>query len=1008
MLATEIPVSTVENLGARCQESAPPIAMMYDIPYEPLDLSGADFAPSPPRSPCNPAAGELHTTNGSNNIINRTITNSAVESNESPFTTSSNYMMYGHYSPLPLTGDEIDGQPHTLASASNVRISQDSGIDSQSSEEIIQSNLSQNTTVSGSVTAYQPDTQSYIVGHSQACDTPNNTCGGDAFSQNVLKDTTVVPSTVRTSEALCPTLPVEQAQEPSVACGGTSQGLDTKESEPINVTNLNPRDDGTPSSLHHETVDNVTSVQPAKVQDKGQDEPVECLNESSIEGASPDAEAKDIVSSDKSEDPSVTIPEGAEASMGGQVDSVVQEVLDELIVGAQSAVVLEQVPVMEQNVIKPEGNLCRTDQTLDEANHGTAEASKVKLDNSIDEKKVHEEKSNESDARDSFVVTGCCVAARVLDGAENEAITADDGCQNVVSEEPNRSSLEPIESTITTESKTASGEAVIGFSEVTDTEVDMDEMESYLAQTEAEVKELKMEFDDDNCEPQVNMKELESLVSEIAISSKGQDIPSSSMPDGSSLAVSTSVSSTADSGFVETMCEQVENLDSDIEHILNRNVTNRIATPMEEPGVSKLPGFSVLSQMSPLVEEKELAEEEEEKCKGVVGPKENGPMPSAPSTVDTSFQNTCTVEPVSLTLSTALNGDAHLPKKINASPPKPPMSLDLGLPQPMSMQRSSEIKRPKDLGIVSPMMMSPLTAQQNSDSVPSPSQPQFMPVSNSAEEKSDTVDCSPPKPMQNTGARPKEPLQLKKNRPNSLLGLSKPSLPIDPKNLSDQQVQPLVGPPEPSVNGVNPDNTTSAALQGLTLVNNAMTMACETMNDSPVENLHDAINRKLALQNKNALSKKITNLEIKQQMENEQRQHSNLSHDNRLLELGTSSGQPDAGAEQVEVTDTLEVPGEQQQGSLHPEPQESPSMQPKQKRPTSLQLPPRGDFSANQNQRSPVQEDADQDSLQSSLSSLDIQPPTQQPAAGMYDAYTYFRLNRVFLVGWTTDSPPII
>ncbi|XP_064625104.1 zinc finger FYVE domain-containing protein 9-like isoform X2 [Lineus longissimus] len=200
------------------------------------------------------------------------------------------------------------------------------------------------------------------------------------------------------------------------------------------------------------------------------------------------------------------------------------------------------------------------------------------------------------------------------------------------------------------------------------------------------------------------------------------------------------------------------------------------------------------------------------------------------------------------------------------------------------------------------------------------------------------------------GARPKESSQIKAPRPNSLIGLSKPSLPTMPIASANSDV-PL---------DVSISDTSANALLGLNAVQSAM-FAME----QPAINTHDVRNQQIADQTKTVINKKQLNVEIKHQIEQEKR--------SPVSQVGSDSGQnnlnllTNTGGGKLH-TNNFDSPVQASEADCLPSPSSfsmrpprpnsfpacsAPSPQGKQKRPTSLNLPPRTDFGAEQGDESP-------------------------------------------------------
>ena len=436
----------------------------------------------------------------------------------------------------------------------------------------------------------------------------------------------------------------------------------------------------------------------------------------------------------------------------------------------------------------------------------------------------------------------------------------------------------------------------VGFENIDD--VDEDEMDAYLAELEQQTSSIN-QLESSQVAPtegapgQIQL-ESNKTQSEVVEAKTEQVDTSTVAPEGESTGVSTPVS----------VMERREGGGS-VEKFLAPDLTSPgIVTPMDDPGFTKVPGFvqpctmpTLQEDDSPVLKEAVGGRESEgeekppsddqalsqssELPEGVseartTGSCEAAAESNAAPSIETSVSTSLQAEPIEATLAdkvvigdettrTASCPEDTLSEEVSQSQPaKPPPPPDALLPQvveqlPRDLTMSAAIEAPQ-------LAPGAITVCFPIRDVP---QSQPMDTTTALEEPSQT------RPPSGVGARPKELPQVKKSRPNSLLGLSKPDL------------KPAV-PIMSSTNGdsgyvESMDSVMGAAMVGVSSLDTSPNMT-PSSGKTMVENTHDVINRQLAQKMKSPQQKEQLNLEIKQHFDGVQRldgveQHSAESHD---------------------------------------------------------------------------------------------------------------------------------
>ncbi len=271
-----------------------------------------------------------------------------------------------------------------------------------------------------------------------------------------------------------------------------------------------------------------------------------------------------------------------------------------------------------------------------------------------------------------------------------------------------------------------------------------------------------------------------------------------------------------------------------------------ITTPREDLGFTKVPGFVPMEKMTILKVDNILNEDlAEEDSTPNVPQKESGMAVEIAEEVEESKHklNQQETEPAAFEAQEVGTHSSHVDKIADGI-----VRQNVTKPNFVGMGRPgiSSLNLRIGTAVAKEAVVLPSTTQNAAFSEP---QPELI----GEQQMENGISAALSKSPTGIGARPKEPSQMRKNRPSSLFGLSKPDIkamtpvPYDENDCTvDNMEHDRIGMPMKGLsdNGELPES------------------------DTALENSHDIINRQLAQKNKSPLRKKQLNLEIKQQIDN--------------------------------------------------------------------------------------------------------------------------------------------
>lgn len=387
-----------------------------------------------------------------------------------------------------------------------------------------------------------------------------------------------------------------------------------------------------------------------------------------------------------------------------------------------------------------------------------------------------------------------------------------------------------------------------GFIQSHDDDENLDEMDEYLAEIEKMEKEPEHKNDFSFQSNSAN-----------AFSSKNSGFEGSQNRDGilpiAKVEVPTSLPLSAGEPLSELPSEQCDS-GVCLERILMPDIMSpMIATPMDDAGFSKVPGYKPPGTLTSLQEAtlNEVEEEEEDASE------ENMPDDSSSPSLGSSTKDSC--------VSDSFSGGESVSASALMSETPGTVAQTVSVCSTVSQVQAPDQKQLEHLPtvVLAPEMVTGTTDLTSNNSYsPGANSVSFLPKEEAVDPKrvSNSAPTDPPVPMTTgVGARPKEIVpQGRKSRPNSLIGLSKPDLNIAvPVVSTDESLCSMLPKSSNTING-------GVRVDGVLDVSGDQDVTAPK-NIVPRENTHDRINLPLGLKNKSPQQKMHLNLEIEQQMD---------------------------------------------------------------------------------------------------------------------------------------------
>ena len=375
----------------------------------------------------------------------------------------------------------------------------------------------------------------------------------------------------------------------------------------------------------------------------------------------------------------------------------------------------------------------------------------------------------------------------------------------------------------TMKSESQKRDVVVGFGDMEDEDIADDEMDAYLAGLEATDS---------------------AKTTNAPLENKRAACPNSLQFDSSRMATSEEPDrGSSENHELNRPSFDLQGSGGNVEKFLAPPITSpRIATPFEDAGFTKVPGYVPPSHMSCLTEDPPIIEEDEDETDKVQ------PSTTVEATAQESQVGMIMAEQVNAAVSSE-NKSAGSEESYSATNvTEPTEKVDSSHSETdCVMLRENAKEDTSGVGVGAITVSFPVQQKV-----------QPMDTTGSASDVSEATNSAA-----GTGARPKENTQ-RKSRPNSLLGLSKPDLnitvPVSYDSGYSDSAGTTAGP------GLLPGAASGGCLE--------QTESSAT--SSVVENSHDIINRQLAQKARSPLQKKQLNLEIKQHLDNAAAQRSQM------------------------------------------------------------------------------------------------------------------------------------